>query len=668
MNSYSNFKTSGNARVHIGHNFNFTTTNLSKSPEQIDAEAVVDTLLNNELFRRREDISDTYGDTWEWIFKQNGRSLARGQKCFARHDMSIHDSSVEGNAARISGKASKQPRTQSSAYPIGPHDLFRSFREERMRESLADTYVSIGDNSVHREAAGISENAAAQPCPKNSSYSHGVYGLFRFLREDSGIFWIRGKPGSGKSTLMKFLADDLRTLDHVRQSAAGGRKVKILHHFFWIGHGLPEQSSYKGFLQSCLYQALKVDEKSLVPLVSVVCERRWRSRRFDAAWTIKELEGCLDTAFHLHGQLYCMFVDGLDECQSGSDQTQLLKMLKRLAAINTTKIVTASRPWTLFETAFHTRDKMLILEHCNGSEIVRYVQERIEDTAPDGTFSGLHWSWVCLGPSSYCPHRYSAPQKLIGQIIKKADGVFLWVELVVDMICQRLVAGNSVTDLHRRVDDLPEHLETYFRRMLFDRIHCTWKREAAMVLKLMLLGNNRLKDFWMLAGSSDHGGPPLLSPRFPYDTPFQDINWFYAPLMVQKVRKFLTNCCNDFLTMPKADGLEARVTFSHRTMSDFLNTPDMRKTIDAHTPAHFQSPWLSAQIRIATWKWIRTDGEPSVDRNACWSEMSDLLKATTEYHWPAELVAELETVAMEYWYRWPTDLTFNSAEIARTAT
>lgn len=35
-------------------------------------------------------------------------------------------------------------------------------------------------------------------------------GLSKWLQKDSGIFWINGKPASGKSTLMKFLYTDPR--------------------------------------------------------------------------------------------------------------------------------------------------------------------------------------------------------------------------------------------------------------------------------------------------------------------------------------------------------------------------------------------------------------------------------------------------------------------------
>jgi adenylate kinase len=37
-----------------------------------------------------------------------------------------------------------------------------------------------------------------------------------WLQGDDGVYWITGKPGSGKSTLMKFLSDDIRTETNLR--------------------------------------------------------------------------------------------------------------------------------------------------------------------------------------------------------------------------------------------------------------------------------------------------------------------------------------------------------------------------------------------------------------------------------------------------------------------
>jgi DNA helicase HerA-like ATPase len=59
------------------------------------------------------------------------------------------------------------------------------------------------------------------------SYSHKGVRLKNPIADSStGIFWIFGKPGSGKSTLMKYLVEDQRTHD-LLQKWAGPKKLIV---------------------------------------------------------------------------------------------------------------------------------------------------------------------------------------------------------------------------------------------------------------------------------------------------------------------------------------------------------------------------------------------------------------------------------------------------------
>jgi hypothetical protein len=87
--------------------------------------------------------------------------------------------------------------------------------------------------------------------------------LFRaWLMGGSGVFWINGKAGSGKSTLMKFLVDS--KLTQVLLEDWGGfsqdtpneeknRRLMVASHFFWKS-GYPMQKSMMGLMQCLLYR------------------------------------------------------------------------------------------------------------------------------------------------------------------------------------------------------------------------------------------------------------------------------------------------------------------------------------------------------------------------------------------------------------------------------
>ena len=83
------------------------------------------------------------------------------------------------------------------------------------------------------------------------------------LSKDRRIFWVSGKPGSGKSTLMK-LAFQARKTRELLQTGCSTRP--ILAAFFFYDRGSPFQKSMEGFLYELLYQILR-EAKELMPVV-----------------------------------------------------------------------------------------------------------------------------------------------------------------------------------------------------------------------------------------------------------------------------------------------------------------------------------------------------------------------------------------------------------------
>lgn len=76
-------------------------------------------------------------------------------------------------------------------------------------------------------------------------------GFMKWLLGDQNLYWITGKPGSGKSTLMKYLFDDKRTLDAVSAWSRGNELITA-GFFFW-NSGTAMQMSRMGLLQTLLY-------------------------------------------------------------------------------------------------------------------------------------------------------------------------------------------------------------------------------------------------------------------------------------------------------------------------------------------------------------------------------------------------------------------------------
>jgi hypothetical protein len=76
----------------------------------------------------------------------------------------------------------------------------------------------------------------------------------KWLREDSGCYWIEGKAGSGKSTLMKFISANPKTQELLKEWA-GECELMTGSYFFWLA-GTSLQRNQEGLLRALLHTIL----------------------------------------------------------------------------------------------------------------------------------------------------------------------------------------------------------------------------------------------------------------------------------------------------------------------------------------------------------------------------------------------------------------------------
>ncbi len=136
--------------------------------------------------------------------------------------------------------------------------------------------------------------------------------FLRWLRHGGGIYWISGKAGSGKSTLMKLLRDSGST-EAALMEWANDKKMVMASFFFWNAGSVMEKS-HQGLLQSILYQILK----QCPEIIPNICSSRWHSNstdyELDGEWNRKELDGCFHRLIDQSlSTKFCFIIDGLDE-------------------------------------------------------------------------------------------------------------------------------------------------------------------------------------------------------------------------------------------------------------------------------------------------------------------------------------------------------------------
>ncbi|EXJ53359.1 uncharacterized protein A1O5_13399, partial [Cladophialophora psammophila CBS 110553] len=144
-----------------------------------------------------------------------------------------------------------------------------------------------------------------------------------WLQKDQPLYWILGKPGSGKSTWMNFLVHDSRTLEELESS---GRPTNVLAFSFWEA-GFELQKSRIGLLRSLIYQLLKaIDPRKALQVWSDVVQPHIAP--LPSIWTGKQLLRLLQLIAKAVDQRFCIFLDGLDEFQDDVDASEALRALQ----------------------------------------------------------------------------------------------------------------------------------------------------------------------------------------------------------------------------------------------------------------------------------------------------------------------------------------------------
>ncbi|KAH7166528.1 hypothetical protein EDB81DRAFT_853152 [Dactylonectria macrodidyma] len=285
-----------------------------------------------------------------------------------------------------------------------------------------------------------------------------------WLQSDSSLYWITGKAGSGKSTLMKYIYHDPRTL-RLLSTWASDTNLVTAGFFFW-NSGTELQMSQLGLMRSLLCQILASKPSLAVSL-------------FPEEWEMYAILGVKPSTFSSFGlkrafralkqacaceTRLCLFVDGLDEFDGRP--MDLVGLLKDIVDCPQIKICTASRPWVEFEEAFRTAPS-LRLQDLTKPDITRYVSGKLQEHS---MFSGI------------IKHEKSG-RDLVKNITEKASGVFLWVRLVVNSLLDGMTGGEDIEALKERLNSTPSDLEGLFQKIL-DSIEDSYFGQASRLFQI----------------------------------------------------------------------------------------------------------------------------------------------------------------------------------------
>ncbi|KLU87235.1 hypothetical protein MAPG_06236 [Magnaporthiopsis poae ATCC 64411] len=443
-----------------------------------------------------------------------------------------------------------------------------------------------------------------------------------------GLFWITGKAGSGKSTLMKFLLERPQTKELLAQwtTPSGQQPLLLVSHFFW-SQGGRLQRTQEGLLRTILFQILLAHPE----LVKTVCPERFSSYQALDSWTVNQLQDLFErlaSIEKLPARIF-IFVDGLDEYEG--DPAEIIETVRKIASCTGIKVCCSSRPWREFEKAFASAAGRIQIHHLTENDIRQYVHDCFE---MDDKYEKLR----AQNPLEAAD--------LVKAITSRAEGVFFWVFLVVKSLLRGLEHDNNIGTMRRRLDELPSDLNEFFEKML-QSIENVYKEEAALILRCLLLADSALPLALFVAMDSceglfaslkrhdffgespdqhgsqsswirlkrrqvarpDGGLYDKLRDAESYDIPGGLVPpWrTYRGEALSSASQKIQHRCRDLVQVfdpPEAvEAVEAwrpRVGFIHRTVVDFLSAQNVRMLLStSHRPGYFEFVLARSYLQCA---------------------------------------------------------------------
>jgi hypothetical protein len=339
--------------------------------------------------------------------------------------------------------------------------------------------------------------------------------------EHHGFLWIKGKAGTGKSTLMKFAL----------VNAPKMMKDHIVISFFFNARGEDMEKSTIGTYRSLLLQLLE----RLPALQSVFDSLSLSSSSFSADhhWNVESLKTLLEQAIRTLGSspVVCL-IDALDECEEEQvrDMIQFFEHVGDLAVSNGIRfqVCLSSRhyPHITIRNGLE-----LVLEGLEGhsQDIANYVETELK-----------------IGKSKVA-------EQVRAELQEKASGIFMWVVLVVGILNKESDRG-QVHALRRKLREIPGDLHELFRDILTRDTH----NKDGLVLCIQ----------WILFAKQP------LSPEQLYHAILSGVDleavaeWDPEEITKDVVKRFILDSSKGLAEATASK--EQRVQFIHESVRDFL--------------------------------------------------------------------------------------------------
>jgi hypothetical protein len=395
-------------------------------------------------------------------------------------------------------------------------------------------------------------------------------------------YFINGKAGSGKSTLMKYVVDNPVTKTSLAKWAAMEKHELIVAKFFFWNLGTPLQKGTVGLLRALLFTILQ-KYPELIPVVFPDVYQNWQDDMSQPSYAEVKMAWKLLLEKSAKYVKLAIFIDGLDEFEG--DHKDIAEFIYSLASPKV-KIVISSRP---INACLH------VFRQCPGLRLQGLTMRDMEVFVEGNLVS--HQTMVQM--SRQYP---TDTREIVSEIQEKAEGVFLWVRLVVRLLVDGLESGDSMIDLRKSLRSLPRDLRDIYRRMI-SKINVQLQVQAAQIFQLL--------QTWQSVISAPMTTILL---HFALQPPSEGISPWNRPLdeetlawyLQQTAARIRSRCCGllevhgrfDYkplqtklktvsLRMTRETANDSTVNYLHRTVAEFLISDDVSKEMQTMTGPSF---------------------------------------------------------------------------------
>lgn len=390
--------------------------------------------------------------------------------------------------------------------------------------------------------------------------------LDTWLDHGPGLFWITGRPGSGKSTAMKFIYENAvgwNSSGHfsrnqtsntlTRQSFKDSSDLirRASKHqldsawccigLFITDRGAQEQRRWEPMVHGILLQLLKAQPALARDLLALMVEKQANSRSSagDKVTTPDMLEHEIpewSVSLVKHALMHCkmqsvrpfkalIILDGLDELESAEDVKAAVDFMRQLSddsakTNNTFKICLSSRSEEIFRLLFQDTWRIEIHRHTKND--IRYFTWSRLSSHPRFTGQKLEDVFDQLEP-------------VLDYVASNAQGVFLWARSVVTVIYDALSRWVPLENIPELVKQLPTEIKELYRYIL-RRIEPRLRRKAFIMLEVVLRSRRPvtlLELLLVVEATEEHitGNSNIWSSTS--DIQYPDIKYFNEPLNLQ---------------------------------------------------------------------------------------------------------------------------------------